>query len=416
MTLSEELQWRGFVNQTTYPDLKTLDKQPLHFYWGVDPSANSMTIGNLAAAMMVKCFIKHGHKAMLLVGGATGLIGDPDGKSEERELKSIEEIAANKTKITAQYRQIFGGEHFQLVDNYDWFKDMHYLDFLREVGKHIPLRQMLGRDFVQKRLGEQGSGISYAEFSYVLIQAYDFLHLYLNHKVTLQVCGADQWGNCIAGVDLIRRKTGGQAHVFSAPLIVNESTGQKFGKSEGGAVWLAPDKTSPFQFYQFWLNVDDNDVGSYLKIFTELDKEKIAHLMTDFETDRSSRLAQKTLAHEVTKLMHGQDEADKQVKIAEAIAQQNLIALEASEIHSLVKEIGHTQTPAHGSIVAALVGSSLATSNSDAQRLLSGNAISINGQKVDREKFEPSDFHDGYLLLRRGKAFKDSALVELKDA
>src|SRR5665213_2737643 len=197
MTLTEELTWRGFVHQTTYDDdgAKALNGQPVTFYWGVDPSADSMTIGNLAAAMLVRHFINHGHQAVLLVGGATGLIGDPDGKAQERDLKSQAEINANKAKIAEQYRQLYASLQFELVDNYDWFKDMNYLQFLREVGKHVPIRQMVGREFVQSRLGEGGAGISYAEFSYVLIQAYDFLHLHQHNGVNLQVCGADQWGN-----------------------------------------------------------------------------------------------------------------------------------------------------------------------------------------------------------------------------
>lgn len=214
MTLSEELTWRGFVNQTTYENLAVLDGSPLKFYWGVDPSADSMTIGNLAAAMMVKAFMKHSHHSVLLVGGATGLIGDPDGKIEERELKSLDEIAANKEALANQYRQLFGNDDFELVDNYNWLKDINYLDFLRDIGKHVPVRQMLQRDFVSSRLGKENSGLSYAEFGYVLIQAYDFLHLYKEYGVTLQLCGSDQWGNSIAGVDLIRRKVGAEAHVF----------------------------------------------------------------------------------------------------------------------------------------------------------------------------------------------------------
>jgi tyrosyl-tRNA synthetase len=193
MNLSENLSWRGFVNQTTYKDPAVLDGDPITFYWGVDPSSDSMTVGNLAIAMMVRHFIEAGHKAVLLVGGATGLIGDPDGKSEERDLKSIDEIAHNKAGIVEQYKQIFAGQEFQLVDNYDWFKDMGYLQFLRDVGKHVPMRQMLARDFVQTRLGETGAGISYAEFSYALIQGYDFVHLHREMGVSLQVCGSDQW-------------------------------------------------------------------------------------------------------------------------------------------------------------------------------------------------------------------------------
>jgi tyrosyl-tRNA synthetase len=223
MKLSEELQWRGFVNQMTFSDITDLDKQPLSFYWGVDPSADSMQIGNLAAAMMVRHFIDHGHKAFLLVGGATGMIGDPDGKKDERNLLTLEDIARNKAGIAAQYKTVFAGKQFELVDNYDWFKDMNYLTFLREVGKNAPMSSMLSREFVQSRLGDDGAGISYAEFSYSLIQGYDFLHLFQEHGVTLQLCGADQWGNSVTGVDLIRRIAGGEAHVYSTPLIVNKA-------------------------------------------------------------------------------------------------------------------------------------------------------------------------------------------------
>jgi tyrosyl-tRNA synthetase len=279
-TLSEELSWRGFVNQTTYNTVGVLDDQPVTFYWGVDPSADSMTIGNLAAAMMVRHFIDHGHKAYLLVGGATGLIGDPDGKKDERNLKTPEEIAANKTGLTAQYQRLFAGQPFEVVDNYDWLSGIHYLTFLRDIGKHVPISTMLSRDFVQARLGEGGSGISYAEFSYSLIQGYDYLHLFREHGVTLQLCGADQWGNSVTGVDLIRRIEGGEAHVFSSPLVVNKATGVKFGKSEDGAVWLDSTKTSVYKFYQFWLNVDDEGAIDYTKIYTLLSREAINELVT----------------------------------------------------------------------------------------------------------------------------------------
>src|SRR5579884_4101533 len=315
LKLSEELKWRGLVNQTTYKDLSALDKGPITFYWGVDPSADSMTVGNMAAAMMVKLFIKYGHKPVLLVGGATGMIGDPDGKSSERELLEPKTLERNKQAIVEQYHRLFGGAELQIVDNYDWFKSMGYLQFLREVGKHVPTRQMLAREFVQNRLGEQGNGISYAEFSYVLIQAYDFLYMYQNMAVTLQVCGSDQWGNCIAGVDLIRRKTGGEAHVYSAPLVTNQSTGQKFGKTEEGAVWLDPAKTTPTQFYQFWVNTDDASVENYLKIFTELDKNEVQKIIAEHQQAPERRLAQTRLAQEVTKLVHG----EHSVKIAQEV-------------------------------------------------------------------------------------------------
>lgn len=414
MTLSQELTWRGLVNQYTYKDLSALDGQPITFYWGVDPSADSMTIGNLAAAMMVRQFIKHGHNAVLLVGGATGLIGDPDGKKDERNLKTPEEIANNKEAIIAQYKKLFAGQHFEVVDNYDWFKDYKYLEFLRDVGKHVPVRQMLARDFLQTRLGEQGSGISYAEFSYVLIQAYDYLYLNQNHQVTLQVCGSDQWGNSIAGVDLIRRKTGNEAHVYSTPLIVNQATGEKFGKSEDGAVWLDPVKTTPTQFYQFWINVDDNGAESYLKVFTDLGKESLDKVLAEHKQDPGKRIAQQTLAQNVTRLVHGEDETSTAERVTNYLVGRAPIGeADDHDLKSLRTEIANLSTKQDGSIIEVIVQSGLASSNTEARRLLADNAISINGQKISRENFEANDFQNGRLLLRRGKAFKDSVLVEL---
>jgi tyrosyl-tRNA synthetase len=414
MTLSEELSWRGFVNQTTFKDITVLDAKPLSFYWGVDPSADSMTIGNLAAGMMIKTFMKHGHQATLLVGGATGMIGDPDGKSEERSLKTTEEIAHNKQAIAGQYKQIFDGLDFSIVDNYDWFKDFGYLEFLREVGKHVPMRQMLQRDFVQSRLGEDANGISYAEFSYALIQGYDFLYLYRAHGVTLQLAGADQWGNSVSGVDLIRRIDGGEAHVWTSPLIINKATGKKFGKTEDGAVWLDAAKTSPTQMYQFWINSDDEGVESYLKVYTELDKVEVDQLLEDHQADRQKRLAQTKLAQEVTRLVHG-EEAMRFAELVTGylVGRESVGSADDATLDEIRRNIFSIKTNLEGSVVAALVDTGLAPSNGEARRLLAGNAISINGQKVSREAFQASDFQNGRLLLRRGKAFKDSALVEL---
>ena len=417
MTLTEELRWRGFINQTTYPDggESALNGQPTKFYWGVDPSADSMTIGNLAAAMMVRHFIQHGHKATLLIGGATGLIGDPDGKAQERELLSYDQIAHNKNKIAAQYRQLFTGDSFDLVDNYDWFNDVKYLDFLRDVGKYVPLAQMLGREFVKSRLGEGGAGISYAEFSYVLIQAYDFLRLFEDRQVTLQLCGSDQWGNSIAGVDLIRRKTGGEAHVYSTPLIVNKTTGQKFGKSEEGAVWLDPEKTTPTQFYQFWVNVDDAGAEDYLKIFTMLDQPTITDIMSRQHQNPHMREAQIKLAEEVTRLVHGETLMKRAETITNVLTGKTGMQHLDDEalLYDLRAEIPNVKTTATGEIIQALVDGGLASSKTAARQLLLDNAVTVNGQKVSRENFEAADFQNGRLLIRRGKAFKDSALVEL---
>lgn len=381
MTLSEELTWRGFVNQTTFDDISALDGDPIHFYWGVDPSADSMTIGNLATAMMVRHLINHGHKAVLLVGGATGLIGDPDGKKDERNLKTQEEISANKSAIVGQYNRVFAGQSFDIVDNYDWFKDMNYLEFLRDVGKNVPLSQMLGRDFVQARLGEGGNGISYAEFSYSLIQGYDFLHLFRNNGVTLQVCGADQWGNSIAGVDMIRRIEGGEAHVFSSPLVVNKTTGVKFGKSESGAVWLDPAKTSVYQFYQFWLNVDDEGAIDYAKIYTLLDREQIESLTAMQRDNPGARDVQKALAYEVTKLVHGEAAAESARRVTGVLfGGVEFTSLSPEDVELLAAEI--PTAPVGGLVVDLLTDSGLTASKGEARRLILGGAVSINGEKI----------------------------------
>jgi tyrosyl-tRNA synthetase len=381
MSLSEELTWRGFVNQMTFPDIKALDEGQLSFYFGVDPSADSMTIGNLAAAMMVRHFIDAGHKAYLLVGGATGMIGDPDGKADERNLKTLDEIAKNKAGIAAEYKRVFAGADFQTVDNYDWFKDMNYLTFLREVGKHVPLSQMLGRDFVQARLGEGGSGISYAEFSYSLIQGYDFLHLYRTYGVTLQLCGADQWGNSIAGVDLIRRTEGAEAHVYSTPLVINKATGKKFGKSEDGAVWLNAEKTSVYKFYQFWLNADDEGVVDYAKIYTLLSREEIEQMAEQVATNPGAREAQKTLAREVTNIVHGAERTASVEKVTAVLFGGGSVAeLSGDELEMLAAEIPTARLGAP--VVEILVGTGVASSNGEARRLIEGGAISVNGEKV----------------------------------
>ena len=414
MKLSEELEYRGFKHQTTFKDDAALDGDPITFYFGVDPSADSMTVGNLASMMMVRQFVDHGHKAILLIGGATGMIGDPDGKKQERDLKSLEEVDHNKRAIAAQYRQVLAGKDFEVVDNYDWFKDMGYLQFLREVGKHVPMRQMLGREFVQSRLSEEGAGISYAEFSYALIQGYDYLHLFREKGATLQLCGADQWGNCIAGVELIRRIAGQEANIWSMPLVVNKTTGVKFGKTEDGAVWLDPAKTTPTQFYQFWINCDDAGVEDYLKIYTLLSAEEIAATMAQHHENPSARTAQIRLAVETTRLVHGQAKLDMAHDVTAYLMGADISHADDAVVEALRGEIPAVKTTAEGSIIEALAASGLSSSNSEARRLLASNAVSVNGQKVTRDAFEANDFRNGRLMLRRGKAFKDSALVELQ--
>lgn len=396
LSLAEELSWRGFINQTTLPDIAAIN-EPRTFYWGVDPSADSMTIGNLAPAMMIRHFIDHGHKAILLVGGATGMIGDPDGKKQERDLKTLDEVAKNKARLAEQYKKIFAGKDFEIVDNYDWFKDFHYLDFLREIGKHAPMTQMLDRDFVQSRIGEGGDGISYAEFSYSLIQGYDFLHLFREKGATLQVAGADQWGNSIAGVQLIRRIENGEAHVLTAPLVVNKATGVKFGKSEDGAVWLDPKKTSPYKFYQFWLNTDDETAEDLVKIYTLLDQTTVESLIRDHHENPGARALQKTLAREVTELVHGRERRESVERVTGVLfGGENFGTLTDNDLEALAAEIpvatiGNTVTD-------ILTNTSFAKSKSEAHRLIESGAVSLGGQKIteDQEITEIT-------LLKKGK-------------
>lgn len=397
MKLSEELLWRGFVNQTTFADITDLDETRRTFYFGVDPSADSMTIGHFAPAMMIRHFINAGHKAYLLVGGATGMIGDPDGKKDERQLLSLEDIARNKANIAKQYRQVFAGQDFEVVDNYDWFKNVNFLDFLRDIGKNVPLSSMLGREFVQSRLGEDGSGISYAEFSYSLIQGYDFLHLYREYGVTLQVCGADQWGNSIAGVDLVRRLEGAEAHVYSVPLVINKATGRKFGKTEEGAVWLDETKTSVYQFYQFWLNVDDEGVVDYLKIFTMLDKDAVDTLAQKALENPGAREAQRTLAREVMTIVHGAERAASAEKVTAVLFGGLAFSeLSAADLEILAREIPVVE--AGLTVVETLLRANVASSNGEARRLIEGGGVSLNGEKITTDQIVAETS-----LLKKGK-------------
>lgn len=381
-SLADELSWRGFINQTTFADI-TLINEARTFYWGVDPSADSMHIGNLAPAMMIRHMMNHGHNAILLVGGATGFIGDPDGKKQERDLKTVDEIAKNKAAIAAQYESVFAGQSFEVVDNYDWFKDFNYLDFLRKVGKNVSMTQMLDREFIKARIGEGGQGISYAEFSYSLIQGYDFVHLFREKNATLQVAGADQWGNSIAGVELIRRLEQSEAHVVTAPLIINKSTGRKFGKTEEGAVWLDPDKTSPYKFYQFWLNVDDETAQDLIKVYTMLPLDEIESIIVKHHEAPHERLLQKTLASEVTALVHGSVKAAQVQRVTGALFSGDMSEVLSDDTVSLLED--ELTTVEYGNIIAVLVNANVAKSNGEARRLVESGAITVNGQKVSSD-------------------------------
>ena len=427
MNLSEELLWRGFSAKTTLKSPTDLDsRDSKKFYWGADPSADSLTIGNLAALMMCLCFVRHGYEPYLLVGGATGQIGDPK-ENGERDLKPLLEVEHNKLKIQSQLARIFENAaalsdgslklpEITFLDNLDWFKDVKFLDFLREIGKSFSMTQLLDRQFVQNRIGSGGSGISYAEFSYTLIQGYDFLHLFRKYGISLQLCGADQYGNCASGIHLIKRLENATADVWSTPLIIDPVSGKKFGKSEGNAVWLASEASKPsktalessktasenftsvFDFYQFWLNQPDSSVEYLLKIYTLLPREEIEDILKRHQDAPEKRLAQKALAKNATAVVHG-SEAAKNITWATDFLfskspdyiEENLLALE--------RAIGSFAWNATDSLLDLLVKTSLASSKSEARKLLKSGAISFNGEKLSDESFRPSAAG----VLKRGK-------------
>ncbi len=398
MKLSEELTWRGFVGQTTYDDLKVLDGAPIKFYWGVDPSADSMTIGNLAAAILALHFVRAGHEAILLAGGATGMAGgDPDGKDETRAKIDIGTLENNIAGIKSQFERIFVGQPIKIVNNYDWFRDINFIDFLRDVGWNFSMTQLLDRDFVKTRIGEGGKGLNYAEFSYSLIQGYDFLHLYRKYGTTLQLCGNDQFGNSVSGMQMIRKLENARADVFGMPLVMNKSTGKKFGKSEGGAVWLDAEKTSPYKFYQFWLNVDDAGVIDYIKIYTFLDKDEIDALAEDQVANPSARAAQRKLAHEVTTLVHGREITESVERVTRVLfGGADFNELSDADLDNLAQEI--PTVDANQTIVSALTEAGMTSSNGEAGRLITQNAISVNGEKVTADATI-----SGPSLIKKGK-------------
>jgi tyrosyl-tRNA synthetase len=414
MTLSEELEWRGFVQQTTLDDLTKLDGDMQAFYHGFDASADSQAIGNLAAMMFDKVFMRHGWKAVLLAGGATSLIGDPGGKDKERPMQTAETIAFNVASAEKQLKKIFGDSEFTLVNNLDWTKDMKVLDFLRDIGKHFSMTPLVQRDYIAQRIGENGAGISYTEFSYTLLQGMDYLHLFDNYGVTMQLGGSDQWGNCLSGVELVRKARGAEVDVITLPLIINKATGKKFGKTEEGAVWLDETKTSVYKFYQFWINIDDEGVESYLKIYTELSKEDIDEVMSSHNEARSNRLAQKTLAYNVTKIVHGEKRAESVQKLSETLfGGQDYAMLTDEDFSELKSELKTVAVGEGADLAEVLVDTELATSKGEARRFLQSNAVYINGSQLPLEKstIDADDFIAGFAVVRRGKNV--NALVEL---
>ena len=395
MKLSEELQWRGFWNQTTFTDDKLIDSENFTLYLGTDPSADSLHVGHLAVYMMVRHFLERGHKVFLLVGGGTGMIGDMRD-TEERNLLPYEEIEHNKQALKSQVSRIFAGRDFTLVDNADWLADLELLPFLRDIGKNFNMADLVSREFFKARINN-GKGLSFAEFTYTLLQGYDFWHLFNQYGVNLQIGGSDQWGNLLSGVDLIRKKENTEVYAMTAPLLINKSTGRKFGKSEGGAVWLDENKTSVYKFYQFWLNVDDESAIEYMKIFTMLDRDTIEAIAENHAVNPGARSAQKVLAREVTDIVHGSARRESVERVNEVLfGGGDFKKLSDDDLGALAEEIPCVD--AGIDVIGALVESGAVGSNGEAKRLLKSGAISLNGEKLAENKVV-----NDTSLLKKGK-------------
>ena len=395
MKLSEELQWRGFWNQTTFTDDKLIDSENFTLYLGTDPSADSLHVGHLAVYMMVRHFLERGHKVFLLVGGGTGMIGDMRD-TEERNLLPYEEIEHNKQALKSQVSRIFAGRDFTLVDNADWLAELELLPFLRDIGKNFNMADLVSREFFKVRINN-GKGLSFAEFTYTLLQGYDFWHLFNQYGVNLQIGGSDQWGNLLSGVDLIRKKENTEVYAMTAPLLINKSTGRKFGKSEGGAVWLDENKTSVYKFYQFWLNVDDESAIEYMKIFTMLDRDTIEAIAENHAVNPGARSAQKVLAREVTDIVHGSTRRESVERVTEVLfGGGDFKKLSDDDLDALAEEIPCVDTGID--VIEALVESGAVGSNGEAKRLLKSGAISLNGEKLAENKVV-----NDTSLLKKGK-------------
>ena len=395
MKLSEELQWRGFWNQTTFTDDKLIDSENFTLYLGTDPSADSLHVGHLAVYMMVRHFLERGHKVFLLVGGGTGMIGDMRD-TEERNLLPYEEIEHNKQSLKSQVSRIFAGRDFTLVDNADWLAELELLPFLRDIGKNFNMADLVSREFFKARINN-GKGLSFAEFTYTLLQGYDFWHLFNQYGVNLQIGGSDQWGNLLSGVDLIRKKENAEVYAMTAPLLINKSTGRKFGKSEGGAVWLDENKTSVYKFYQFWLNVDDESAIEYMKIFTMLDRDTIEAIAENHAVNPGARSAQKVLAREVTDIVHGSARRESVERVTEVLfGGGDFKKLSDDDLGALAEEIPCVD--AGIDVIEALVESGAVSSNGEAKRLLKSGAISLNGEKLAENKVV-----NDTSLLKKGK-------------
>ena len=411
MTLYEDLKWRGLIKDVAGEESelqKVLDGKPFSFYWGTDPTADSLHIGHYSSLCMAKRLAKAGHHPVLLCGGATGRIGDPR-PTAEREIISEETVTHNIKGLQEQIDRLLDHKA-ELVDNYTWLKDYTFLNFLRDIGKYVNVNYMLGKDIIQRRLD---TGITWAEFSYMLLQGYDFLHLYQEKGCIMEVAGSDQWGNITTGVDLIRKILDKTAYAFTMPLIL-DSTGKKFGKSEGNALWLNKDKTSSYEIYQYLINSDDSKVLEYLKVFTFLSKEEIEDIYAQHLAAPEKRLAQKTLAWQIVKDIHGQEEADNAVKVSEKLFAGDFKGLSVADIKTGLKGVPSFKYSDELPLVDFLVNNKVASSKREAREFIKGNAISINGEVVnDETKVISKDIaiEGKVIIVRRGK--KKYFLAEL---
>ncbi|HEL2219544.1 TPA: tyrosine--tRNA ligase [Streptococcus suis] len=410
MNIFEELKARGLVFQTTDEEalVKALTEGQVSYYTGYDPTADSLHLGHLVAILTSRRLQLAGHKPYALVGGATGLIGDPSFKDAERSFQTKDTVDGWVTKIQGQLSRFLdfenGDNKAEMVNNYDWFSDISFIDFLRDVGKYYTVNYMMSKDSVKKRIE---TGISYTEFAYQIMQGYDFYELNDKHNVTLQIGGSDQWGNMTAGTELLRRKADKSGHVMTVPLIT-DSTGKKFGKSEGNAVWLDADKTSPYEMYQFWLNVMDDDAVRFLKIFTFLSLDEIAKIEEEFDAARHERLAQKILAKEVVTLVHGEEAYNQALNITEQLFAGNIKNLSAKELKQGLSNVPNYAVQAEDNlnIVELLVTSGIVTSKRQAREDVANGAIYVNGERVQDLDYTLSDSDkiDGELtVIRRGK-------------
>ena len=399
MTLYEELKWRGLIKDISSNELiDKLNNDKLTFYIGTDPTADSLHIGHLSSFLISKRLKERGHNPILLIGGATGRIGDPR-PTTEREMKTIEEVEHNIEGLTKQVKELFG---FEIVNNYAWSKDINFIDFLRDYGKYFNVNYMLDKDIIRRRLE---TGITYTEFSYMIMQALDFLHLYETKNCVMQVAGSDQWGNITAGIDLIRKKLGKEAFGFTMPLVTTKD-GTKFGKSEGNALWLDKTKTSPYTIYQYLLNAEDEKVIDYLKVFTFLPIEEIERLELEVKNNPHLREAQKVLAREVVVFLHGEEEYKKALNLTESLFNNNFDNLEISDIEDIFKNEKISEVDVNNNIVDLLIKMNIASSKREAREFITGNAISINGSKINDLELiidESYFLHKKYIIIKRGK-------------